>query len=145
MLRFIRFALVGLVNTLVDFSILNLLAGWLRVPLQLSQVISFAGGVVTSFLLSRRFVYPEAHDGKVTNQLPVFLILNLIGLGIRSLLIPRLNGAFLGVFADVHIVNLTPDFVSRNLAWAISTLVVLLINFFGNRELTFRSKPAKEI
>lgn len=141
--RFLRFVLVGLINTLVDFSVLNLLAGVSKLPLLPSQAISFITSVIASFFLSRKFVYPEAIDGKVTNQLPRFLVINLIGLGVRSLIIPWLNRLFLGVFANTQLLNLTPEFISRNLAWAISTWVVLLINFFGNRAWTFRADPAR--
>ncbi|MGB4596226.1 MAG: GtrA family protein [Anaerolineaceae bacterium] len=142
--RFMRFVLVGLVNTIVDFGILNLLAGLFRLQLMPSQVVSFIASVITSFFLSRKFVYPEAIEGQVSNQLPKFLTINLIGLGVRSLIIPWLNSVFLGIFANTHILNLTTDFISRNLAWAISTWAVLLINFFGNRAWTFRTASSKE-
>ena len=142
--RFLRFVLVGLINTLVDFGVLNLLAGLFKLPLLPSQAVSFIASVITSFLLSRKFVYPEALNGKITNQLPKFLAINLIGLGVRSLIIPWLNQLFLGAFANTQILNLTTEFISRNLAWAISTWVVILINFFGNRTWTFRPSPAKE-
>jgi putative flippase GtrA len=142
--RFLRFVLVGLVNTIVDFSILNLLAGLFKLPLFPSQAISFITSVIVSFILSRKFVYPEAVDGNVNNQLPKFLVINLVGLGLRSLVIPWLNHLFLGLFVNAQLLKLTPEFLSRNLAWAISTWIVLMINFFGNRAWTFQTKPVKE-
>jgi len=141
--RFLRFVLVGLVNTLVDFGLFNLMAGFFRMLLLLAQAISFVAGVATSFLLSRKFVYPEARDGRLSIQLPKFLVINLMGLGLRSVIIPNLNHLFVGLFSSVPLANLSPEFVSRNLAWGISTFVVLLVNFFGNRAWTFRTTHAE--
>ena len=142
--RFLRFILVGIVNTLVDFGVFNLMAGAAKLPLLTSQAISFIAGVTTSFFLSRKFVFPEANGGNVVGQLPKFLVINLIGLGIRSFSIPKLNNLFLGVFGNAKLLGLTPEFLSRNLAWAISTLIVLSINFFGNRAWTFRSNSMEQ-
>jgi putative flippase GtrA len=143
--RFLRFVLVGVINTLVDFVVFNLMAGLFKLPLLTSQAISFIAGVTTSFILSRKYVYPEANSGQVTNQFPKFLVINLIGLAVRSFSIPALNGLFLGVLNNTKLLSFTPEFVSRNLAWAISTLVVLSFNFFGNRAWTFRTNPTKEL
>lgn len=143
--RFLRFVLVGVINTLVDFGVFNLMAGLFKLPLLTSQAISFIAGVTTSFILSRKYVYPEANSGSITNQLPKFLVINLIGLAVRSLSIPALNDLFLGVLNNTKLLSFTPEFVSRNLAWAISTLVVLSFNFFGNRAWTFRTNQTKEL
>lgn len=142
--RFLRFTMVGLVNTIVDFGVLNLLAGKLKLQIVPSQTISFITSVIVSFFLSRAVVYPEAGKNRTSLQMTKFIVINLIGLGIRSLMLPWLNRLFQVSFQGIELFGLTSEFLSRNAAWAISTSIVILLNFFGNRVWTFQIQPDKE-
>lgn len=142
--RFLRFIGVGLINTIVDFGILNLLAGKLKLHIVPSQTISFITSVIVSFFLSRAVVYPEAGENRTSSQMTKFIVINLIGLGMRSLMMPWLNRLFLISFRGSELFGLTTEFLSRNAAWAISTGIVILLNFFGNRAWTFQIQPDKE-
>ena len=73
-----------------------------------------------------------------------FIVINLIGLGIRSLMLPWLNRLFQVSFRGIELFGLTSEFLGRNAAWAISTSIVILLNFFGNRVWTFQIQPDKE-
>ncbi|MGI6250441.1 MAG: GtrA family protein [Anaerolineaceae bacterium] len=137
--RFGRFILVGITNTLVDFGLLNLFVGIFKWPLLISQGLSFTIAVVNSYVLSRKFVYPEAHSGSIAHQFPKFLTINLVGLGIRSLIIPPLNHIFLNVFVQFSVFSFTPEFLARNAALVVTTSLILLLNFLANRYWTFQA------
>ncbi len=51
-LRFGKFLLVGALNTLIDFGLMNLFSGWLGMPLVLAQALSFILAVISSYAQS---------------------------------------------------------------------------------------------
>lgn len=62
-IKMVKFALVGVVNTGVDFAIFMLLVYALGVPAWLAQTVSYAGGVANSFWLNRRWTFRASGSG----------------------------------------------------------------------------------
>lgn len=136
--RFLKFAIVGSIGFFVDFAVYNLLGIGFGVPALWAQVVSFSVAVLSNFVLNRIWTFPDSRSRSVGNQLFQFVIVSVVGLGIRTgimffILNPLihffdgwLNG---GVF--------TPEQLGENLALAIVVIIVMFWNFFANRYWTF--------
>ncbi len=78
-LEFIRFCLVGALNTGVDFTVFTILSN-LGVILLVAQCVSYTFGVLNSFLLNRTWTFRERSQS--SGQLIRFFALNLATLTI---------------------------------------------------------------
>lgn len=138
-LRFGKFLLVGALNTLIDFGLMNLLSGWLGMPLVLAQALSFILAVINSYILNRLWVYPETHAKSLAGQFSKFAIINAAGLALRTLTIPPVNAWFssLIITNDISLFNLSAQALSRNLALAVILPITLILNYAANRFWTF--------
>ncbi len=81
-IQFMRFSVVGLGNTVVDFTAFFLLT-WGGVPYLIAQAISYSSGVFTSFYFNRKWTF------KVKNRYNVleaakFIIVNGLSLLVAS-------------------------------------------------------------
>lgn len=118
-LEFLKFCLVGAVNTGVDFTVFTLLSHW-GVLLLVAQAISYTCGVLNSFLLNRTWTF----RGRMHSPSPFFrfAVLNLGTLIITYGLLVYLHNHFFGSIL-----------VSKLLATGVS----LVLNFAGSRLLVF--------
>jgi putative flippase GtrA len=136
--RFIRFALVGISGAVVDFSVFNILASVIGVPSAISQAISFTLAVINNFIWNRLWTYPETRNISPVKQLVQFGLVNVIGLGIRTLLFSIIEKHLINL-AALWVPNfLTPTVIGHNLTLAFVILVVMLWNYFANRYWTFK-------
>lgn len=117
--EFLRFCLVGTVNTGIDFIVFALLSH-LGVLLLLAQIVSYTCGIFNSFLLNRKWTFQAKR--RSLRQLPRFLTLNLCTLSITY-----------GLLVYFHDQLVWSVFVSKLLATGVS----LVINFMGSRLLVF--------
>jgi putative flippase GtrA len=135
--RFLKFATVGAIGTVVDFGIynlLNLVAGFAPV---ISQAISFAVAVVNNFLWNRHWTYPDSRAKAVHHQMVQFGLVNVGGLLIRTPIIAGLENP-LGIFAGR--LGVRPEaavVVGHNAALAVAIGIVMLWNYFANRYWTY--------
>ena len=70
--RFLKFAAVGAIGTVVDFGVynfLNIVAGMAPV---ISQAFSFTVAVINNFLWNRHWTYPESRAKAVHHQMIQF-------------------------------------------------------------------------
>ena len=140
--RFLKFSFVGVTGTIVDFGVMNLANLVFNIPLLSAQAISFTIAVINNFLWNRYWTYPESRSKKAPKQLLQFVIINLIGLFIRTPLISWLNNLILNVLKNASLNIRVENFViSQNLALAISILIILFWNFFANRFWTYNDVP----
>jgi len=138
--RFLKFAIVGLTGTIIDFGFLNLLRIVVGLPLVWAQGISFTFAVINNFLLNRFWTYPESRDKGASWQLIQFFIINIIGITIRTPLISWLDSLILNLLNTLKI-NISIDHyvISQNLALAVSISIIMLWNYFANRYWTFKN------
>ena len=142
--RFLRFVLVGLLNTLVDFGLMNLFTQVVRISLVVAQAMSFSIAVACSYLLNRVWIYPEAINGSMKEQFPKFVVINLLGLTVRSLLVPLFDQALTAFLRanPIHFKGLPQSIFSHNGALALVLPITILMNFFLNRAWTFKIRKA---
>lgn len=136
--KFFRFAIVGILGSVVDFGIFNLLAILLKFPAIWASVVSFSLAVVNNFLWNRNWTYPETRTVPLVKQLTQFAIVSLAGLGIRTPLFALIEKPLINLAGEWIPNLLTPTIVGHNIALAFVILVVLLWNYFVNRKWTFR-------
>ena len=135
--RFLKFATVGAIGTVVDFGVynfLNLVAGTAPV---ISQAISFSVAVVNNFLWNRHWTYPDSRTKAIHHQMAQFGLINIGGLLIRTPIIAGLENPIgmlagkLGIPADPAVI------VGHNAALALAIGIVMLWNYFANRYWTY--------
>jgi putative flippase GtrA len=136
--RFLRFAVVGTIGAAVDFGVFNLFTSVFHVVPVVSSVISFIAAVTNNFVLNRNWTYPDSRSKSITRQLIEFIIVNVIGLAIRTPIFAFLETQLVKFFASSSIaLPLGHAVLGHNIALAVAIGVVILWNFFINRYWTF--------
>lgn len=140
MLQFIKFAVVGVSNTLVDFlvfQLLNLMLGWAY----LAQVIGYSAGILNSYFWNSRWTFKREHD-RSAREKAAFLIVNLASLAV-SLGVLWLCKVPFGI-TDEWVSSWLPKVLSGlvngdTVAKLIATPCAILVNFIGNKLFVFRA------
>lgn len=127
--QFVKFALVGAINAVVDWCIYFLLwrtglAQFGQSGKQLAKAGSFFVSVISSFILNRSWTF-RSQDRRIARQAARFFLVAAIGLVFNNSLFYLLNAPR---FAHL------PDLISLVLA----TLGVTFWNFFANKHWTFK-------
>jgi putative flippase GtrA len=138
--RFIKFAVVGISGTIIDFGIFNLLL-YMQFNSILASTISFIVAVFNNFYFNRNWTYPESKIHSLTSQLTKFAVVSIAGLLIRTTLyklierpiinfVERIMSEDVLVFAEV---------VGKNISLAILIIIVLFWNYLANRFWTYKN------
>jgi putative flippase GtrA len=138
--RFARFAIVGSIGAVVDFATFNLLSSVIGIHHVWASVFSFTAAIISNFTWNRYWTYPDSRSKPLPRQLLEFVVVNLVGLGIRTPLFAGLSGPLESGFRLIPLLPigiLTPEFLGHNGALAFAVLVVMLWNFFVNRYWTY--------
>jgi putative flippase GtrA len=136
--RFIKFAIVGISGSIVDFGVFNLLSTLLGFASTLSQAISFTLAVFNNFIWNRLWTYPETRKSGALKHFLQFGLVNVIGLGIRTLLFMGMEPLMIKLAAWVLPKFSRPAVIGHNLTLALVILIVMLWNYFANRYWTFK-------
>jgi len=144
--RFLRFGVVGIIGSVVDFAVLNLMklvfesaglgVGWSQrisphqVQLAAANTISFAAAVLSNFTWNRLWTFPESRQRPLGRQLAQYAVVNVIGWGINTVLLLTMDRYVFQAFVSPRL--------SYNLAKAFAIAVVLFWNFGVNRVWTYR-------
>jgi putative flippase GtrA len=118
--EFIKFALVGLLNTAVDVAIFFLLT-WVNTPYVAAQVVSYSCGAANSYLLNKFWTFRSS--GLSYAEVVRFTVVNLGSLVISIVVLTLLHET-----ADLGLA------VSK----AGATVCALALNFLGNKLWVFR-------
>ena len=82
-----RFALVGLLNTCLDFALFNVFYYGLSINLLIANTLSYGTGIINSFFLNKYWTFSGSEDRRKYShsvQFLLFLGLNLIALLISN-------------------------------------------------------------
>jgi putative flippase GtrA len=136
--RFLKFALVGTLGAVIDFGVMNLLTRLLRMDLVPAGVISFTCAVISNFLWNRYWTYPESRSRHIFQQLVMFFLVNIAGVGIRIPILYYVEPPLMNLFDSQYFHNpITADIFAKNVTLAIAVGIVMLWNFFVNRYWTY--------
>jgi putative flippase GtrA len=131
--RLIRFALVGVLSTTVDFGLLLVLSGPGQMPVLIANSISYSTGIAISFTLNRVWTFSDAREDTVWSQLVRFLAVSLAALAMNNGIVWLLGTSIGPVLGQ--------DEAGIVVAKIVATLVVLGWRFFANSRWTFRRAP----
>ena len=82
--QLMRFGLVGIAATLLDYALLVLLTEVFSVPYMVSATISFSVSLVFNYLASMRYVFAHREEVSRSREFIIFVVLSLIGLAINN-------------------------------------------------------------
>jgi len=137
--RFIKFAVVGTIGAVVDFGTANLLVYVFHFPLVWAGTVSFICAIISNFIWNRFWTYPDSRSKSPWLQFVQFLIVNVVGLGIRVPILKFGEPLMQALFSALpfRIPLLSPDFLAKNVTLAIAVIIVMFWNFFVNRYWTY--------
>lgn len=133
--QIVRFVVVGVINTGIDFLILNvemMLTGITSGPGMLAQnTISFGAATINSYYLNKRWTFEDNDSGKGGVKFSQFLIVSIIGISI--------NGAVVYLATTfVHpVFGISPQ-LWANVAKLAATAISLVWNFLGYKFIVFK-------
>jgi putative flippase GtrA len=136
--RFLKFATVGAIGSVVDIVIMNMLTHLLNLRLVYAGTISLVCAIISNFMLNRYWTYPDSRSRHVLHQLTMFFLVNLIGIVFRIPILhfvePVMEAAFESV---VHLSHSSAEILAKNATLAFAIGLVMIWNFFINRYWTF--------
>lgn len=136
--RFMRFAIVGVIGAVIDFGTMNLLTQVFQMELVAAGTISFIAAVSSNFIWNRYWTYPESRSRSILKQLGMFFVVNFAGMAIRIPILYFLEPPMHPFFRNLGWgLPLDPDFLAKNFTLAFAVGVVMLWNFFVNRYWTY--------
>lgn len=143
--RFLKFCVVGVSGTVIDFGLLNFLVRVAGFPELVANTCSFSAAAVNNFTWNRLWIYPETRGEPFRKQFLQFLVVSLAGWALNSSILYAGHNWLLGeagllatpMAALAALLGVTHFALALNGAKVIATGVVLFWNFFINRIWTF--------
>lgn len=134
-LQFGKFFIVGILNTGLDFLVLNFLM-WMTqaykgTPIIIFSTISFCAAVTNSYFLNKYWTFGDKSKEQAPQQFIKFLSVAIVGLVLNNSIIYFITTLVNPIF------GLTPV-LWANFAKAMATGVVLIWNFAGYKLFVFK-------
>ncbi|MBT8227709.1 MAG: GtrA family protein [Dactylosporangium sp.] len=127
------FAIIGVINTAVDFIILNALL-WMG-PLK-AKVIATVVATSMSYVMNRYWTFAKRERTSAHKEYALFFALNLVGMAIQ---LAVLGGAKYGLgFSENGDLG---DRIAFNVANALGTIIAMVFRFWSYRTFVFRAAP----
>ena len=119
----IRFGCVGCLNTMFDFGIFSVLNSLFGINYVISQVLSYSGGTLNSYVLNKFWTFNDTKTNKkTTKEMIQFIVVNSASLGVSLIA--------LSILMNDSSMN---SFVAK----IISMVSAQVVNFLGYRFWVF--------
>lgn len=128
-----KFGAVGILNTVIDFVLLNFfitIVGW---PILLANTLSFSTAVTNSYFMNKYWTFEEKKPTHV-KQFSTFVLISIVGLLFSNILV-HYGADFL---ANLDY-GLTYSW-QYNIAKALSAVVILGWNFIASKYFVFHGR-----
>jgi putative flippase GtrA len=136
--RFLKFATVGAIGSIIDIVIMNLLTHLLDMRLVYAGTISLICAIVSNFMLNRYWTYPDSRSRHFLHQLSMFFLVNVIGILFRIPILHFVEPVMADAFERMaHLSPASAEILARNATLAFAIGVVMIWNFFINRYWTY--------
>ena len=147
----VRFVIVGVFNTLLNFTILDFSFYILKTGKIASSIIATICAVSISFFLNRGFVF--RHKGGGLRQPIMFAAVTVTGVliiqnTIYIIFLHIIHHHSYGLIKFIHDItgiSLTKDFVDINLSNVAGSIIAMVWNYNGYRLFVFKPKKIHEI
>jgi putative flippase GtrA len=141
-----RFGAVGILNTVLDFVIFNSLSSKRGFSKIKANVCSTTISMIVSFVLQRQIVFGVGTGNPLTQALLFFLVTGFGLYVLQNMVIYLLVGRWKWPNRAVHIVSnaihlgkrFSDDFLLKNAAKLLATIVSLIWNYLMYRRAVFR-------
>ncbi|MFN8529386.1 MAG: GtrA family protein [Anaerolineae bacterium] len=155
--RFLKFAIVGAIGAVIDFTTLFVLQATLLSPVEpnkqlkvaLATTVAFSAAVISNFIWNRIWTYPDSRSRSVRRQLAQFTLINLIGWIGRTVWVSSAYhwlGITLMPLLLPEIQLLRPGYIPSEsaeaklgtmAAWLIGVIIIMIWNYTANRLWTY--------
>lgn len=130
----LRFILVGICNTIIDFTILFTLKA-LGLPAISANIISTTAAFCFSFFANKKYTF-KGNSGELKKQIPLFIIVTLAGLwGVQTGVIFLVSHLLAGSTLSDEVVLL--------IAKIVATAASLVWNYTFYSRIVFKDKDEK--
>lgn len=134
--QLLRFLITGLINTIIDFGVFNLLiilsGARSSTAIALINTLAVALAVTNSFILNRNWTFPVYNRKK--GQIQRFIIASLIGI--------LINSATVTLLSNLHLLAAFAPLLVLNAAKIIAALLSTSWNFLAYRNWVFRAEES---
>ena len=131
--QFIKYCLVGVLNTLVTFGVIYLCKSLLEMNLYVSNALGYICGVINSFLCNKQWVFHS--KGSYRREALKFLVGFGVCYALQFCVVWMLTESQFGQF-DFLICGIVLS--GYGIATVLGNVVYTLANFIYNRTVTFR-------
>lgn len=128
-----RFALVGVINTVVDFAIFLTLAKLIGLPAVIANVVSTSCALAVSYLLNKKAVFGNT-DANNHRQIMQFILVTLTGLWVLQAIVITVVSGLIGALLSSTLLLVV--------AKAAATVVSLTWNYLWYSRVVFRKGRA---
>jgi putative flippase GtrA len=136
--RFLKFATVGAIGSVLDIVIMNLLTQLLNMRLVYAGTISLICAIVSNFMFNRYWTYPDSRSRHFLHQLSMFFLVNVIGILFRIPILHFVEPMMVNAFERMaHLSHSSAQIIAKNATLAFAIAVVMIWNFFINRYWTY--------
>jgi len=136
-IQFIKFVLVGFLNTIVYVGTLNILMffshvnqGWLY---SLFVTISLVISIVCSYVLNKRWTFQRGKTFQ-TGEFSKFVLISVVSISINVVFASLLNNSLGPQFG-------IPAYLWANFSALVASGFTVFLRFFGYKYLVFQDKP----
>lgn len=124
-----RFAVVGMMGTMVDFALFFAAQAFLHLPVLPANTISYGAGILNNYYLHRTWTFAVRPQKAMRAQFSMFVMVSLIALAINSAVVFTLKPLLATHLPDPALAAL--------LAKICATAAGIGWNFFANHRWTF--------
>lgn len=142
-----KFAVVGVINTIIDLGIVNVLILYFDVNSIPANIIGVTAAIVNSYILNKRWTFHDTEKEHVAQQFTIFVLLSIVGIVINTTVFVglfekwTLTGEF--AYTIVQFIGLDgifkQEFVLLNWAKAWSLAFSMIWNFIAYKKWAFKS------
>lgn len=122
--QFVKFGLVGVLNTIIHYLAFLLMYRLLNFPMLLASGLGYSAGIVNSYLINRVWTF-EIKSNRRPREFLCFVTVNLVSMGV--------NLGTLKLLVDGD--GMQPEF-----AQVLAIFSSLVVNFAGNKWWTFAQR-----
>ena len=136
--RFLKFATVGAIGSVLDIVMMNLLTQLFNMRLVYAGTISLFCAIVSNFMLNRYWTYPDSRSRHFLHQLTMFFLVNIAGIVFRIPILHFVEPVMARAFERMaHLSHASAEIIAKNATLALAIGVVMIWNFFINRYWTY--------
>lgn len=135
-MRVLRFAIVGVSNTLITVAVFNVAAVFFGVSAVIANALGWTVGFANSFVWNRAWTFRDRAHLPVRRTLPRFAVVNLLALAVSTAVIAGLQQ----LLADGMLPAL-PRALELNTIEAVAILASLVVNYSLSAAWAFGASP----